>query len=114
LDSKAYFEQMSTIYNLKPTFAHYCCMANLYGNVGLREEAEVLLRIVPEELKAQALGGLLGLCRFRGEWGLGERIALMLIELEPSNNANYALLCSVYATAGRWEGAHRVKNIIKQ
>jgi hypothetical protein len=65
---------MSTIYNLKPTFAHYCCMANLYGNVGLLEEAEVLLRIVPEEFKAQALGGLLGLCRFRGEWGLGERI----------------------------------------
>jgi pentatricopeptide repeat protein len=113
-DGKAYFEQMSTIYNLKPTFAHYWCMANLYGNVGLLEEAEVLLRTVPEELKARALGGLLGLCRFRGEWGLGERIALRLIELEPSNNANYALLCSVYATAGRWEEAHRVKNIIKQ
>ncbi|KAK3137764.1 hypothetical protein QOZ80_5BG0456920 [Eleusine coracana subsp. coracana] len=113
-DGKTYFEQMSTRYNIKPTFAHYWCMANLYGSVGLLEEAEGLLRVVPEELKARALGGLLGLCRFRGEWRLGERIALRLIELEPSNNAHYALLCSVYAAAGRWEEAHRVKNIIKQ
>ncbi|TVU18399.1 hypothetical protein EJB05_34494, partial [Eragrostis curvula] len=113
-EGKIYFEQMSTMYNLKPTFAHYWCMANLYGSVGRLEEAESLLRVVPEELKVRALGGLLGLCRFRGEWGLGERIALRLIELEPSNNAHYALLCSVYAAAGRWEEAHRVKNMIKE
>ncbi|CAN6320145.1 unnamed protein product [Urochloa humidicola] len=113
-DGKAYFEQMSTTYNLKPTFAHYWCMANLYGSVGLLEEAEDLLQSVPEDLKARALGGLLGLCRFRGEWGLGERIALRLIELEPNSNAHYALLCSVYAAAGRWEEAHRVKAAMKE
>ncbi|XP_062230491.1 pentatricopeptide repeat-containing protein At3g51320-like [Phragmites australis] len=113
-DGKAYFEQMTTMYSLKLTFAHYWCMANLYGSVGLLEEAEGLLRSVPDELKARALGGLLGLCRFRGEWGLGERIALRLIELEPNNNAHYALLCSVYAAAGRWENAHRVKTMMKE
>uniref|UniRef100_A0A0A8ZEL8 Pentatricopeptide repeat-containing protein n=1 Tax=Arundo donax TaxID=35708 RepID=A0A0A8ZEL8_ARUDO len=102
------------MYSLKPTFAHYWCMANLYGSVGLLEEAEGLLRSVPDELKARALGGLLGLCRFRGEWGPGERIALRLIELEPSSNAHYALLCSVYAAAGRWEDVHRVKAIMKE
>ncbi|XP_047045871.1 pentatricopeptide repeat-containing protein At3g51320 [Lolium rigidum] len=111
---KVYFEQMRSTYGLRPTFAHYWCMANLYGSVGLLEEAEGLLQSVPEELKARALGGLLGLCRFRGEWELGERIALRLIELEPSNCAHYALLCSVYASAGRWEDAHRVKAIIKE
>ncbi|VAH12406.1 unnamed protein product [Triticum turgidum subsp. durum] len=111
---KVYFNQMTTTYSLRPTFAHYWCMANLYGSVGLLEEAESLLKSVPEELKARALGGLLGLCRFRGEWKLGERIALRLIELEPSNCAHYALLCSVYASAGRWEDAHRVKAIIKE
>ncbi|KAL6647091.1 hypothetical protein ACP70R_014528 [Stipagrostis hirtigluma subsp. patula] len=113
-DGKMYFEQMTTIYNLKPTFAHCWCMANIYGSVGLLEEAEGLLKSVPDELKARALGGLLGLCRFRGEWERGERIALRLIELEPSNNAHYALLCSVYAAAGRWDEAHRVKAIIKE
>lgn len=113
-DGKAYFQQMSAMHNIKPSFAHYWCMANLYGSVGLLEEAEGLLRTMPEELKARALGGLLGLCRFRGEWGLGERIALRLMELEPSNNAHYALLCNVYAAAGRWEEVHRVKNIMKE
>ncbi|XP_052154378.1 pentatricopeptide repeat-containing protein At3g51320-like [Oryza glaberrima] len=113
-DGKAYFEQMSTMYNIKPTFAHYWCMANLYASVGLLEEAEGLLTSMPEELKAHALGGLLGLCRFRGEWELGERIVLRLIELEPSNSVHYALLCNVYASAGRWEDVHRVKAIIKE
>ncbi|KAF0924164.1 hypothetical protein E2562_008467 [Oryza meyeriana var. granulata] len=113
-DGKAYFEQMSTMYNIKPTFAHYWCMANLYASVGLLKEAEGLLRTMPEELKEQALGGLLGLCRFRGEWELGERIVLRLIELEPSNSVHYALLCNVYACAGRWEDAHRVKAIMKE
>uniref|UniRef100_J3M381 Uncharacterized protein n=1 Tax=Oryza brachyantha TaxID=4533 RepID=J3M381_ORYBR len=113
-DGKAYFEQMSTMYNIKPSFAHYWCMANLYASVGLLEEAEGLLRSMPEELKAHAFGGLLGLCRFRGEWELGERIVLRLIELEPRNSVHYALLCNVYACAGRWEDAHRVKAIIKE
>uniref|UniRef100_A0A0E0DKX2 F-box domain-containing protein n=1 Tax=Oryza meridionalis TaxID=40149 RepID=A0A0E0DKX2_9ORYZ len=113
-DGKAYFEQMSTMYNIKPTFAHYWCMANLYASVGLLEEAEGLLTSMPEELKAHALGGLLGLCRFRGEWELGERIVLRLIELEPSNSVHYALLCNVYASAGKWEDVHRVKAIIKE
>lgn len=113
-DGKAYFEQMNTTYNFKPTFSHYWCMANLYGSVGLLEEAEGLLQNIPEDLKARALGGLLGLCRFRRDWRLGERIALRLIELEPSNNAHYALLCNVYAAAGRWEEVHRVKAIMKE
>lgn len=111
---KVYFAEMSTMYSLRPTFAHYWCMANLLGSVGHLEEAEGLLKSVPGELKARALGGLLGLCRFRGEWELGERIALRLIELEPSNCAHYALLCGVYASAGRWEDVHRVKSIIKE
>jgi len=112
-DGRAYFEQMSTVYNLKPTFAHYWCVANLYGSVGLLEEAEGLLQSIPEDMKARALGSLLGLCRFRKDWRLGERIALRLIELEPSNNAHYALLCNVYAAVGRWEEVHRVKAIMK-
>lgn len=45
---------------------------------------------------------------------MGERIALRLIELEPSNNAHYALLFSVYAAAGRWEEVHRVKATMKE
>jgi hypothetical protein len=91
-DRRAYFNQMSTVYNLKPTFAHYWCMAIFMG----------------------ALGRLLGLCRFRRDWRLGERIALRLMELEPSNNVHYALLCNVYAAVGRWEEVYRVKAIMKE
>ncbi|KAF9589943.1 hypothetical protein IFM89_029559 [Coptis chinensis] len=34
-DGRSYFNQMSSVYNLKPKFAHYWCMANLYFGAGL-------------------------------------------------------------------------------
>ncbi|XP_020113400.1 pentatricopeptide repeat-containing protein At3g51320-like [Ananas comosus] len=114
VEGKRYFEQMTELYNLKPMFAHYWCMANLYGALGLLQEAEEVLKSMSEETKALALGGLLGLCRFRGEVELGERIALRLIELEPNNGMYYALLCSVYVAAGRWDEAQKVKAMMKE
>nr|CAD1831028.1 unnamed protein product [Ananas comosus var. bracteatus] len=114
VEGKRYFEQMTELYNLKPMFAHYWCMANLYGALGLLQEAEEVLKSMSEETKALALGGLLGLCRFRGEVELGERIALRLIELEPNNGMYYALLCSVYVAAGSWDEAQKVKAMMKE
>ncbi|RRT48477.1 hypothetical protein B296_00036150 [Ensete ventricosum] len=110
---KKYFEQMTKLYNLKPTFAHYWCMANLYGGLGLVEEAEEVLRGMSGDEESLALGGLLGLCRFRGELELGESIAKRLVELEPSNGSRYSLLRNIYVAAGKWEDAHKVKEMMK-
>ncbi|XP_064997780.1 pentatricopeptide repeat-containing protein At3g51320-like [Musa acuminata AAA Group] len=110
---KKYFEQMTKLYNLKPTFAHYWCMANLYGGLGLVEEAEEVLRGMPEDEESLALGGLLGFCRFRGELELGESIAKRLVELEPSNGSRYSLLQNIYVAAGKWEDAHKVKEMMR-
>ncbi|WOK99457.1 hypothetical protein Cni_G08169 [Canna indica] len=111
---KEYFEQMTKLYNLKPSFAHYWCMANLYGGLGLVDEAEAVLRSMPEDLESLAIGGLLGLCRFHGELQLGENIAKRLVELEPSNGSRYALLRNIYVAAGKWEDAWKVKEMMME
>lgn len=104
---------MINLYNLKPTFAHYWCMANLYGSLGLVDEAEEIIRGMPEDEESLAIGGLLGLCRFRGEVELAESIAKRLVELEPSNSSRYALLRNIYVASGQWEDAWKVKDMMR-
>nr|UPT49250.1 pentatricopeptide repeat protein AaPPR1535 [Agave angustifolia]UPT49458.1 pentatricopeptide repeat protein AaPPR519 [Agave angustifolia] len=113
-EGKKYFEQMTSLYHLTPTFAHYWCMANLYGSLGLIQEAEEVLKSMPEEKESLVWSGLLGYCRFRGDIELGEQIAKALIELEPNNGSRYALLWNVYMAAGRWGDAQNVKEMMKE
>ncbi|XXG48098.1 hypothetical protein AAC387_Pa02g2628 [Persea americana] len=113
-EGKKYFDQMTSMYNLTPTFAHYWCMANLYGSVGLVQEAEEVLKSMPEELESLVWSRLLGLCRFRGDVELGERIAKRLIELEPYTHSRYALLWNVYAATGKWEDVAKVKEMMME
>ncbi|KAF6174328.1 hypothetical protein GIB67_040821 [Kingdonia uniflora] len=112
-----YFNQMANVYNVKPQFAHYWCMANLYAGAGLIQEAEKLLKNFPGDGLldlSMLLGGLLGSCRFRGELDLGERIALHLIDLEPLNVSRYTLLATIYGVGGRWEDVEKVKMMMKK
>ncbi|KAF6141020.1 hypothetical protein GIB67_006465 [Kingdonia uniflora] len=112
-----YCNQMANVYNVKPQFAQYWCIANLYAGAGLIQEAEKMLKDFPGDGLldlSMLLGGLLGSCRFRGELDLGERIALHLIDLDPLNVSWYTLLATIYGVAGRWEDAEKVKMMMKK
>ncbi|KAH7566234.1 hypothetical protein JRO89_XS08G0122200 [Xanthoceras sorbifolium] len=117
-EGRNYFSQMIHLYKIKPTFAHYWCMANLYAGAGLVEEAEEILRKMLEDnkdLSAESLvwANVLSSCRFQGNVALGERIAKTLIEMEPRDFSYYRLLVNVYAVAGRWEDIAWVKELVK-
>ncbi|XP_068666973.1 pentatricopeptide repeat-containing protein At3g51320-like [Aristolochia californica] len=113
-EGQQYFNEMLAIYDVKPKFAHYWCMANLYGSLGLIQEAEETLRRVPAGSESLLLSGLLGSCRFRGDVEVGERLAKHLIKLEPNNTSHYALLWNVYAVAGRWADVVKVKETMME
>ncbi|XP_057957430.1 pentatricopeptide repeat-containing protein At3g51320 [Malania oleifera] len=115
---KNYFSQMINQFCIKPTFAHYWCMANLFAGVGLIQEAVETLKSMPLDdanasQQSTIWAGLLGLCRFQGYVTLGEQIAKSLIKLEPQNLSYYALLLNIYAVAGQWDDVARVKEIMK-
>lgn len=118
-EGRSYYSQMINTFHIKPNFAHYWCMANLFAGVGLVQEAEEILRSMPEEdedlsWESSFWAGLLSSCRFQGDVFLGERIATYLIESEPQNISYYRLLLNVYAVAGRWEDVARVKEMVKE
>lgn len=117
-EGRNYFNQMTDVFKVKPNFAHYWCMANLFASFGLMQEAMEMLRNMPVEAdvssESSLWAGLLGSCRFQGDVAMGELIAKALIEEDPQNGSYYALLLIVYSVAGRWDDVARIKDIIKE
>ncbi|KAE8709487.1 hypothetical protein F3Y22_tig00110330pilonHSYRG00026 [Hibiscus syriacus] len=117
-EGRNYFSQMKNKFVIKPNFAHYWCMANIYVGAELSREAEEILRQMSdcvEDLSSDSVlwANLLISCRFREGATFGERIATSLIEKEPKNLSYYQLLMNVYGVAGQWEDAARVKQLMK-
>ncbi|KAH7519893.1 hypothetical protein FEM48_Zijuj08G0085700 [Ziziphus jujuba var. spinosa] len=118
-EGRDYVHEMVNVFGIKPNFAHYWCIANIFASLGLIQQAEDTIRNMPQDamfMSPESLvwANLLGLCRFQGDVSLGERIANTLIDMEPQNHAYYQLLLNVYAVAGRWEDAAKVKQMVKE
>ncbi|XP_071731244.1 pentatricopeptide repeat-containing protein At3g51320 [Rutidosis leptorrhynchoides] len=117
-EGKNHFLEMTKVYGIKPSFAHYFCMANLYASHGLVDEAVDFLKSMPVDIsispQSPLWAGLLGSCRFRGDVAIGEQIATALIEADPLNHSHYVLLILIYAVAGRWDDVNRMKCIMKE
>lgn len=118
-DGRNYFHQMINKFGIKPNFAHHWCMANLYVGVQLFQEAEDILRQMPdsaEDISSDSVlwANLLSSCRFSEGVTVGERIATSLIAKEPKNFTYYQLLLNVYAVAGQWEDVAKMKQIMKE
>lgn len=118
-DANNYFNEMINVFLVRPNFAHYWCLANVYVAAGLIQQAVEILRNVPEDDEDFSSDSvvwinLLTMCRFVGDVSLGEQIAKYLIDLEPKNDSYYRLLLNIYAVAGRWEDVSRIKLLMKE
>nr|UPT48566.1 pentatricopeptide repeat protein AaPPR324 [Agave angustifolia]UPT49272.1 pentatricopeptide repeat protein AaPPR115 [Agave angustifolia] len=94
---------------------HYGCVVDLLGRAGRLEEAMTLVGSMmpvmgPNEV---VLGSLLAACRVHENIGLAEKLMGYLVELEPKTDSNFVLLSNTYASAGRWDGAVKVRNMMK-
>ncbi|XP_071936030.1 pentatricopeptide repeat-containing protein At1g14470-like [Coffea arabica] len=96
-----------------PDIDHYACMVDLYSRVGKLDEAKRLIDNMPMHPHAGIYGSLLNASRVHKRIDLGEFTANKLFELEPENSGNYVLLSNIYASAGRWEDADRIRGLMK-
>ncbi|XP_065870741.1 pentatricopeptide repeat-containing protein At5g66520-like isoform X2 [Euphorbia lathyris] len=108
------FYAMKQIYSVEPQIHHYACFVDLLGRAGLFEEAEEVIRNMSMEPDVFVWGALLGGCQMHGNVQLGEKVAKYLIDLEPLNHAFYANLCDIYAKAGRYSDAKRIRTSMKE
>ncbi|KAL7084649.1 hypothetical protein ACP275_14G234900 [Erythranthe tilingii] len=109
---KAYFNDMLARENLEPSETHYACMVDLLGRCGLMEEAVKLIDGMPMKPGANTWGALLGASRVHGNVELGFWAGENLLEAKPDNPGYYVVLSNMYAEAGRWEDADRVRKVM--
>ncbi|KAK6774870.1 hypothetical protein RDI58_025871 [Solanum bulbocastanum] len=116
-EGRKHFGNMSDVFGIKPSFAHYWCMANLLANVGLMQEAIETLKNIPVEsnlpLESSLWSELLSSARFGRDVSLGEQIVNKLIDQDPKNFWHYLLLVNIYAAAGRWDEVAQTKEKMK-
>ncbi|WRX31928.1 Pentatricopeptide repeat - like 10 [Theobroma cacao] len=98
-----FFNTMSSRYGIQPKIQHYGCMIDLLGRAGYLREALELVSRMPFKPNAAIWGSLLAASNIHADAELGELALLHLVELEPWNSGNYALLSNIYASGGRWD-----------
>ncbi|XP_057853461.2 pentatricopeptide repeat-containing protein At2g13600 [Cryptomeria japonica] len=113
-EGRHYFSSMSQDYHIMPRLDHYACFIDLLARAGHLNEATDIVDSMPFEPNAIVWGGLLGACRSYGNIELGERAAEALFELEQDSATPYVLLSQIYATAGRWDDAAKVRRTMKE
>ncbi|XP_050236310.1 pentatricopeptide repeat-containing protein At4g14170-like [Mercurialis annua] len=106
-----YFKEMQT-QKINATQMHYACMVDLLGRAGLMEAAEELIKGSPIEPDSNVWGAMLGACRIYGNIELGCWAAERLFELKPRHSGYYSVLSNIYAEAGQWDEAKRVRKLM--
>ncbi|TKY70400.1 Pentatricopeptide repeat-containing protein [Spatholobus suberectus] len=112
-EGKSLFQSMTSVYNIKPSMEHYGCMVDLMGRAGLLKEAREFIESMPVKPNAAIWGALLNACQLHKHFELGKEIGKILIELDPDHSGRYIHLASIYAAAGEWNQAVRVRSQIK-
>ncbi|CAN6479634.1 unnamed protein product [Victoria cruziana] len=111
-EGKHYFELMKG-YEINPLIEHYVTMIDLYGRAGLLDQAEQFIKDMPIKPTAAVWGALLGACRMHGNIELGKYAAERVFELDRHDSGPPVILSNIYASAGRYKEAARVRKMMK-
>ncbi|KAL5731019.1 hypothetical protein ACHQM5_003784 [Ranunculus cassubicifolius] len=110
-----YFKLMTDKYGIVPGCDHYACVVDLLGRAGkLTEALSLLEKIEDEEASSELYGGaiwgaLLGACKLYENVEMGNMVAEKLLEKKQQVSETYIVLSNVYAAAGMWDEACRVR-----
>lgn len=112
-EGQQYFKMMVQDHGIAPSIKHFTCMVDLLGRSGCLDEAERMLRETPFESEAVGWVTLLSACKNHNDIQRGQRCFDRLILLEPESARAYALLASIYASAGRWADVGKLESLRK-
>lgn len=113
-EGREYFRNMEKTSGLKPKVEHYACMIDLFGRVGLLEEAYELITKMPMEPDEAAWGALLNACRMHGNVELGKLAANKLLNLNPNDSGIYMLFASLCTIKRKWSDATSIRSLMRE
>ncbi|KAL3525693.1 hypothetical protein ACH5RR_014065 [Cinchona calisaya] len=92
-----------------PRMEHYACFVDLLGRTGYLNEAYDIIKSLPYKLSRNLLDSFLGACLLHGNVELGEKLGMLLVEMQSGDSGPHVILHNIYAAAGRWTDANRVR-----
>ncbi|KAG0631017.1 hypothetical protein M758_1G221100 [Ceratodon purpureus] len=111
-EGRKHFRSMFVDYGISPMGEHYSCFVDLLGRAGRLEEAENVILSMPFKPGASVWGALLSACRVHSDVERGERAAENVLKLDPADAGAYVALSNIYAAAGRYEDAEKVRQVM--
>ncbi|RZC83348.1 hypothetical protein C5167_046136 [Papaver somniferum] len=112
---REFFEKMINLYRINPDTKHYGCMVDMFGRVGMLEEAEKMAMEIPTEMINVIIWRtLLGACSYHGNAEMSERVMKKIFELEKDYSGDYVLLSNTFSGAGRFDDAKMIRKIMDE
>nr|GMD51097.1 pentatricopeptide repeat-containing protein At4g22760 [Ipomoea batatas] len=96
-------------YGLSPNVDHYAIVVDLLSRAGRLEEAYDLIKSMPMQPHSGVWGALLLGCSLQNNLEIGEVAARHCFDLEPDSTGYRSLLANIYASAGRWDDAEKLR-----
>lgn len=112
-EGRQFFSQMMEDYGIAPGIEHYGCMVDIYSRAGLLQEVREFITKMPIKPNGVVWGALLGGCKVHRNIDMAEEAMAHLLEQYQQNDGYYIVLSNIYAQAGRWEDAARVRKLMR-
>lgn len=103
------FHSMRRDYGLTSSMEHYACIVDMLARAGRLEDAVSFIQMMPLEADKSIWGTLLAACRSHQNVDVANLAAQRLVLLEPEHAGHYVTLSNIFARAGKWDDAMRVR-----
>ncbi|XP_009761187.1 putative pentatricopeptide repeat-containing protein At2g01510 [Nicotiana tabacum] len=109
------FNSMTQVYNLDARKEHYATMIDVLCRSGRFNEAEKLISEMPFEPDEIMWSSVLNSCRIHKNQDLAKKAADQLFKMDALRDAAaYVNMSNIYAEAGKWENAAKVKKAMRE
>ncbi|OMP02040.1 hypothetical protein COLO4_11393 [Corchorus olitorius] len=108
------FHSMTRDFHLSPSMEHFSCVVDMLSRAGKLEDAISFIEKMPLKPDKSIWGALLAACQDYQNVDIGKVAAEHLIHLEPHQAGHYITLSNIYAKAGRWDDAVRVRKQMEE
>ncbi|PON70473.1 DYW domain containing protein [Parasponia andersonii] len=109
-----YLNQVMKQIGIEPGVEHYTCIVGLLSRAGLLDEAENYMRSVSAKWDVVAWRTLLNACYLHRNYGLGRRVAEIVVKMDPNDVGTYLLLSNMYAKARSWDGVMKIRKLMRE
>ncbi|KAM7271081.1 hypothetical protein ACFE04_030295 [Oxalis oulophora] len=108
-----FFEELRRDSSIQLRDDHYACLVDLCGRAGKLKEAFNFINQLGNKASSSVWEALVAGCNVHRDMDTGKLAAKKLLEAEPENAGTYLLLSNIYASAGKWKEAAKVRSDMK-